>query len=64
MYRSLTAAFRRQVDALLPTQDQKTGLWRTLIDDPSTYVETSATSGFVAGMLMGIRLVSIKDRTS
>ncbi len=56
--RSLTSALRRQVDALLPLQDPKTGLWHTLIDDPTSYVETSGSSGFVGGILMGIRLVS------
>ena len=33
-------------------------MWHTLLDDPESYVETSATTGFVAGILMGLRLVS------
>lgn len=56
--RSLTSALRRQVDALIPLQDPESGLWRTLIDDPTSYIETSGSSGFVGGILMAIRLVS------
>ena len=56
-HRHLVSTFIRQVDGLLPLQDKKTGLWHTLLDDPTSYVETSASAGFVGGMLMGIRLV-------
>jgi unsaturated rhamnogalacturonyl hydrolase len=58
-FRHLLATFTRQVDGLLPLQDPETGLWRTLLDDPTSYVETSATAGFVGGILMGVRLVCI-----
>jgi unsaturated rhamnogalacturonyl hydrolase len=60
--RHLQATLQRQVDGLLPLQDAETGLWRTLLDDPTSYVETSATAGFVGGILMGIRLVSRQGR--
>jgi len=56
-HRHLLATLQRQVDGLIPLQDAETGLWRTLLDDPTSYVETSATAGFVGGILMGIRLV-------
>lgn len=58
-FRHLLATFTRQVDGLLPLQDPETGLWRTLLDDKTSYVETSATAGFVGGILMGVRLVSV-----
>lgn len=59
MYRFLAATLKRQVDALVLLQDQASGLWHTLLIDPSSYVETSAAAGFVAGIYMGIRMVSM-----
>ena len=44
-----------QVDALLPLQSE-TGMWRTLLDEPGSYDETSATAGFAYGLLKGARL--------
>src|SRR5690606_36059400 len=44
-----------QVDALLPLQTQS-GAWRTLLDDPSSYEEISATAGIGYGLLKGYRL--------
>ncbi|SDE72422.1 unsaturated rhamnogalacturonyl hydrolase [Paracoccus isoporae] len=46
---------RDQVAALLPLQTPA-GAWRTLLDDPSSYPETSATAGFAYGLLKGARL--------
>ena len=51
--RFLTEAYRKQVDALKQFQDPS-GMWHTLVDDPTSYVETSATSGFAYGILKGI----------
>jgi len=51
----LVSTWKRQVDALVKCQDA-TGLWHTLLVDPSSYVETSATAGFAAGIYMGLRL--------
>jgi hypothetical protein len=59
IHRILVSTLRRQVDALLLLQDPATGLWRTLLDDETSYVESSGTAGFVGGMLMAIRQVSI-----
>lgn len=60
-YRILISTLTRQVDALLPLQDPATGLWRTLLVDPTSYVEVSATAGFVGGILKAIRSVSFID---
>ncbi|WVQ66270.1 uncharacterized protein L199_004449 [Kwoniella botswanensis] len=57
VHRMLVSTLRRQVDALLPLRDAASGLWHTLLDDPTSYVETSGSSGFVGGFLMAIRLV-------
>ncbi|OCF61998.1 hypothetical protein L486_01664 [Kwoniella mangroviensis CBS 10435] len=56
VHRMLVSTLRRQVDALLPLRDAASGLWHTLLDDPTSYVETSGSSGFVGGILMAIRL--------
>lgn len=43
-----------QVKALEKTQ-HKDGLWHTLLDDPSSYLESSAAAGFSYGILKSIR---------
>ena len=54
------AAFLRevlvtQVNALLPLQ-APSGAWRTLLDDPASYEEISATAGIGYALLKGCRL--------
>ncbi|MDO1585356.1 glycoside hydrolase family 88/105 protein [Rhizobium oryzicola] len=44
-----------QVNGLLPLQAES-GAWRTLLDDPTSYEETSATAGIGYGLLKGYRL--------
>jgi len=51
----LLGVLRRQIDTLLKLQD-KDGGWRTLLDDPSSYVEISATAGIAYGLLKAARL--------
>lgn len=60
--RALESTFKRQVDALVETQDAASGLWHTLLVDKTSYLETSAAAGFAAGMLAGIRLGLLKDQ--
>lgn len=55
--RFLVSTYRRQVNSLVKLQDEKTGMWHTLLVDPTSYVETSATAGFAAGIYMGLRMV-------
>lgn len=43
-----------QVKTLAETQDES-GLWHTLIVDPTSYLEASATAGFAYGILKGVR---------
>ncbi|MHA3914305.1 beta-galactosidase BglB [Halovulum sp. GXIMD14793] len=45
---------RDQVAALLPLQTDN-GLWRTLLDEDSSYEETSATAGIAYALLKGVR---------
>jgi len=43
-----------QVRKLTELQERD-GMWHTLLDDPSSYVETSATAGFGFGILKAVR---------
>jgi unsaturated rhamnogalacturonyl hydrolase len=50
----LLETLRAQVAALAKCQDAS-GLWHTLLDDPTSYCEASATAGFAYGILKGVR---------
>lgn len=50
----LVTVLRTQAAALAPLQDDS-GLWHTLLDDPGSYLEASATAGFAFGLLKGMR---------
>lgn len=52
----LVSSLKAQVDALVRLQDTETGLWHTILDDPTSYLEASATAGFAYGILKAIRL--------
>lgn len=52
--RHLISLLRNQAEALRDCQDES-GLWRTLLDDPDSYLEASATAGFAYGLLKGVR---------
>ncbi|KAK9379069.1 glycosyl hydrolase [Kockiozyma suomiensis] len=51
----LLSTLEQQVEALKKYQDSN-GLWHTLIDDPDSYLEVSASAGFAFGILKGVRL--------
>ncbi len=46
----LTEPFKKQLAGIVPLQDEKTGLWHTVLDKPDTYLEGSASSMFLYGM--------------
>ncbi|MCD7755051.1 MAG: glycoside hydrolase family 88 protein [Firmicutes bacterium] len=50
---TLTDLLLRQVEGLVKYQDPS-GMWHTLIDDPTSYVESSATCGFAYGILRAV----------
>ncbi|KAJ8515977.1 hypothetical protein ONZ45_g6668 [Pleurotus djamor] len=52
----LVSSLMAQIDGLVKYQDKETGLWHTIIDDPSSYLEASATAGFAYGIAKAIRL--------
>ena len=51
----LIQVLRNQVRSLVEYQNAN-GMWHTLIDDPTSYVESSATCGFGYGILRGVRM--------
>ncbi|MDR5860383.1 glycoside hydrolase family 105 protein [Halomonas eurihalina] len=53
--RFLIQVLESQVEALAKWQSES-GLWHTLLDDPSSYLEASATAGFAYGMLKAVRM--------
>lgn len=59
--RHLLSILNRQAEALRRYQDDS-GLWHTLIDDPSSYLEASATAGFAYGLMKGVRLRYLDER--
>ena len=52
--------YRAQVETLKRLQ-AKDGLWHTVLDDPSSYEETSGSAAIAAGILKGIRLGILDD---
>lgn len=56
----LLTALREQIKALKPLQEED-GMWHTLLDDSSSYVETSATAGFGYGILKAVRMGYIDE---
>ncbi|MBJ7223647.1 MULTISPECIES: beta-galactosidase BglB [unclassified Brenneria] len=52
--RFLLQVLESQIDALAKYQDDS-GLWHTLLDDPQSYLESSATAGFAYGILKAVR---------
>ena len=51
----LRGVLTSQIAALLPLQTAE-GAWRTLLDDPDSYAETSATAGIAYGLMKAARL--------
>ena len=50
----LLSTLRQQAQALERLQDES-GLWHTLLDDPESYLETSASCAFAYGILKAVR---------
>lgn len=52
--RHMITTLNAQVETLAKLQDEETGLWHTLLDDPDSYVETSGSAGVAYGMLKAV----------
>ncbi|WP_029694944.1 beta-galactosidase BglB [Lacrimispora indolis] len=51
----LTEALKKQIEVLVSYQNES-GMWHTVIDDSTSYVEASATCGFGYGILKAVHL--------
>ncbi len=51
----LTTVLVRQIQTLVTLQDES-GMWHTLLDDPDSYLESSATCGFGYGILKAVHM--------
>lgn len=56
----LIEVLRKQAESLKQYQS-KNGMWHTLIDDPTSYVEASATCGFAYGILRAVKMGFLKE---
>ena len=61
MKQKLKHILRAQADSLLQYQNEN-GMWHTLIDDPTSYVESSATCGFAYGILRAVHTGLLEER--
>jgi unsaturated rhamnogalacturonyl hydrolase len=54
--RYFLSVWKNQVRALKRYSDPACGLWHTVINDPGSYLEISASAGFLYGIMQGVRL--------
>jgi unsaturated rhamnogalacturonyl hydrolase len=59
--RYFLTVYKNQVKALKSYSDKETGLWHTVIDDESSYIEVSASAAFLCGIMQGVRLGILSD---
>lgn len=52
--------YKAQVECLKKLQD-KSGLWHTVLDDPTSYCEVSGTAAITAGILKGLKAGILDD---
>lgn len=57
----LVDALRNQVEALSLLSDQE-GMWHTVLDDPTSYQESSVTAGFAYGILKALRMGLLDEK--
>ena len=59
--RFIVDTYKAQVETLKTLQDPRTGLWHTVLTDPTSYLETSGTAAITAGIIKGIRAGILDD---
>lgn len=52
--------YENQVAALKQYADPENGLWHTIINDVSSYIELSASAAFLYGIMKGVRMGTLK----
>ncbi|MGN0297990.1 MAG: glycoside hydrolase family 105 protein [Lachnospiraceae bacterium] len=58
--RFVVDTYKAQVSKLKELQDES-GLWHTVLDDPTSYLETSGSAAIAAGILKGIKYGILDD---
>jgi unsaturated rhamnogalacturonyl hydrolase len=53
-YAGIQESLRRLAESLSALQDRESGLWHTVLDDPETYVETSASLMIVGALMLAV----------
>ena len=59
-YNQILKIYTSHLNALVALQNRKTGFWHQILDDTSSYQETSATAIFTMALARGLRLGWIK----
>ena len=59
-YDRMVDQFRRLAAGLMPLQDAETGLWRTVVNRPDSYLETSASAMILYSLIEAERLGILK----
>ena len=59
--RMIVGAYERQVGTLVELQSES-GLWHTLLNDETSYEESSASANFAYGIMKGVRLGLLDER--
>lgn len=54
--RYFLSVYKAQVNALKRYADKKNGLWHTVIDDETSYIELSGSAAFLCGIMQGVRI--------
>lgn len=57
----IVEAYKRQVETLVELQAES-GLWHTLLNDKTSYEESSASANFAYGIMKGVRLKLIDEQ--
>ncbi len=58
--RYFLSVYKNQVAALKQYADPESGLWHTIINDDSSYIELSCSAAFLYGIMKGVRLGILK----
>lgn len=53
--RYFLSVYKAQVRALKQYADKENGLWHTVLDDETSYIEISASAAFLCGIMQGVR---------
>jgi unsaturated rhamnogalacturonyl hydrolase len=60
-YERILQRFRRLAHSLGKLQDKETGLWHTVLDEPETYLEISASLMFIGALMLAVQSKILPD---